>query len=105
MLGLDPLRRRLRAMAGAGSRGTVTPAAVGRAVASAALRLPGTACLARALAAEALLLRHGLPARLRVGVAKGGGGLDAHAWTASGGEVVAGSGDLSRYAAFDLDPS
>ena len=50
-----------------------------RAVAS---RVPGTACLAEALAAYALMSRHGHPTRLCVGVRRpeNGAGLDAHAW-------------------------
>ena len=50
-----------------------------RAVAS---RVPGAACLAEALAAYALMSRHGHPTRLCVGVRRpeGGSGLDAHAW-------------------------
>lgn len=84
----------------------MTAGAVGRAVASATLRLPGTRCLAAALAAEALLRRHGLPASLRLGIARGGApGIEAHAWVLSGREVVAGDGDLSRYAAVELAPA
>lgn len=37
-------------------------------------------CLAQALAVRALLRRQGLAAELRIGVLKGAGGLDAHAW-------------------------
>jgi len=103
LLGLEPLRRRLRALAGRSPARDANPGAVGRAVESAALRLPGSRCLARALAAEALLLRHGLPATLRLGVARdGGAGIEAHAWVLSGGVAVAGGGDLARLAAVDL---
>jgi len=102
---LPALRLRLRSLAGSGSRGEVDAAAVARAVESAALRLPGSSCLARALAAEALLLRHGLPAALHLGVARDGAGdLDAHAWVLSGRAFVAGGGDLSRYAGVELPP-
>lgn len=50
-----------------------------RAVAS---RVPGTACLAEALAAYALMSRHGQPTRLCVGVRRpdGGRGFEGHAW-------------------------
>ena len=50
-----------------------------RAVAS---RVPDAACLTEALAAYALMSRHGHPTRLCVGVRRpeGGSGLDAHAW-------------------------
>ena len=105
VVGLPALRRRLRTLAGSGPRGAVDAAAVGAAIGSAARRLPGTRCLPRALAAEALLLRHGLPAALHLGVARGeGGDLDAHAWTVSGREFVAGGGDLSRFAGVELPP-
>lgn len=105
LLPLPALRLRLRSLAGSGPRGEVDAASIGRAVDSAALRLPGTRCLARALAAEALLARHGLPAALHLGVARvGDGDLDAHAWVLSGREFVAGGGDLSRYAGVELPP-
>ena len=104
LLALAPLRRRLRALAGRAGRDAVTAAAVARAVDSAARRLPGTRCLARALTAEALLLRHGLPAALHLGVARAErtAGIDAHAWVLSGREVVAGGGGLDRFAAMEL---
>ncbi len=105
LIPLPALRLRLRALAGSGPRGVVDAAAVGRAVESAALRLPGSRCLARALAAEALLLRHGLPASLRLGVRRGeGGDLDAHAWVVSGRETVAGGGDPSMWSPVELPP-
>jgi hypothetical protein len=105
LLAIGPLRRRLRALAGRAPRGAATPAAVGRAVDSAARRLPGSRCLARALAAEALLLRHGLPASLLLGVARAGpGGIEAHAWVLSGREAVAGGGEVDRFAAVALAP-
>ncbi|SRR5258706_9764451 len=106
LLGLPSLRRRLLALAGRAPRGETTPGSVGRAVASAARRLPGTRCLAAALAAEALLRRHGLPSSLRLGVAAAGAaGIEAHAWVVSGREVVAGDGDLSRYAVVEVPPA
>jgi hypothetical protein len=102
---LPDLRRRLRALAGSGPRGEIDAAAVARAVDSAALRLPGSRCLARALAAEALLLRHGLPAALHLGVARDGpAGIEAHAWVLSGRTTVAGGEDLSRYTGGELPP-
>lgn len=105
LLPLPALRLRLCSLAGSGPRGEVDAGSVGRAIDSAALRLPGTRCLARALAAEALLSRHGLPAALHLGVARGeGGGLDAHAWVLSGRDLVAGGGDLSRWSPVALPP-
>jgi hypothetical protein len=54
--------------------------------------LPGdTKCLARALAAQALLLRHNYPAKVRLGVAKDAeGNFEAHAWVESEGKVAIG---------------
>jgi Transglutaminase-like superfamily len=57
-------------------------------------------CLARALAAQLLLVRRGLPARLRVGVAKGDQGqVQAHAWMETDGKIVTGGSQrqVERY--------
>lgn len=86
------------------------PAAVRRGMIRAARSLPGSTCLARALAAELLLRTGGHPARLTIGVAAtqpmpgATAGtralpLDAHAWVESGGVVVAGEGELNQYTA------
>ena len=73
----------------------VSPRAVRLAVARASRVLPGSSCLALALSAEVLLRRHGLPARVTIGVAPGErpgpSMLNAHAWTVSAGTVVAGA--------------
>lgn len=77
------------------------PLAVRRAVQRAARTFPGSRCLARALAAEKLLREGGHETTLTIGVAKGDPGsppLDAHAWVESRGFVVAGDGELERYA-------
>ncbi len=53
--------------------------------------VPGANCLTRAMAAEALLRRHGYPASLRIGVSKNSSDrLQAHAWVESGGTIVMG---------------
>ena len=57
----------------------------------AAARLPGT-CLVRALALQRLLAEHGHLSELRIGVAKGDGGLLAHAWLVDGQEILVGGG-------------
>ena len=57
----------------------------------AAARLPGT-CLVRALALQRLLAEHGHRSELRIGVARGPGGLLAHAWLVGEGEVLVGGG-------------
>jgi hypothetical protein len=57
-------------------------------------------CLAQALAAQLLLGRRGLPALLRVGVARvGRGPVHAHAWMETDGRVVTGGprSELERY--------
>jgi hypothetical protein len=75
---------------------------LGWAVAAAARRLPSPfrACLPQALAAEALLRRHGAPAELVIGVRQTGGAsaVQAHAWVLSGERVVVGwLDDLPSY--------
>jgi hypothetical protein len=67
-----------------------SPAQITRAVAAAARRLPGTTCLAEALAAHTMLRRHGHAPQLKVGV-RDDGRLAAHAWVECDGEVVAGA--------------
>jgi hypothetical protein len=46
----------------------------------------------------ALRARHRIPASFHIGVGRDEeGNFLAHAWTESGGEVLIGDGDLSRY--------
>lgn len=90
-------------------RGTTPPdpraaaLTVRRAMSRAERTLPGSTCLARSLAAEWLLGEHGLGAKLSIGVATATPGaalpLDAHAWVESEGLIIAGDGELARYAA------
>ena len=54
-------------------------------------RLPGT-CLVRALALQRLLADHGHASELRIGVARSGTGLMAHAWLVQGDRVLVGAG-------------
>jgi len=78
----------------------VTAERITWALARARRAVPRATCLPLALAAEALLLRCGLPAELRIGVVKTAQGrLEAHAWVESGGRIVVGELDegLSRY--------
>ncbi len=75
------------------------PLAVRRAMQRATRSVGGT-CLAQAMAAERLLRAGGHETTLTIGVARGEAGalpLDAHAWVASGGVIVAGDGELARY--------
>ncbi len=61
--------------------------------------MPGEVkCLARALTTQVLLERRGYQTQLRIGVAKGQGGLEAHAWVESQGRIVVGGlKDIGRY--------
>jgi hypothetical protein len=55
------------------------------------------ACLPRALAACAMLRRRGIPNRLRLGVARQGESLTAHAWVEVGKEKVIGGTEADRF--------
>jgi hypothetical protein len=73
---------------------------------AAARRVPGTKCLARALALQALMVRAGMPARLCIGVAKqSGGALEAHAWVLHEGEPVFDEPELERYSLLSVFPA
>lgn len=64
------------------------------AVAVAGQRVPAATCLVKALAAVALLARHGYPAQLCVGVAHGASGrLEGHAWVEGDGHVIFGGSE------------
>src|SRR5262245_35979082 len=53
--------------------------------------VPGATCLAQALAVRFLLRRHGLSARLCIGMKRiEGDGIRAHAWVESDGQVIGG---------------
>jgi hypothetical protein len=60
-------------------------------------------CLTDALALQALLLREGHDASLRLGVARTHGGrLEAHAWLESGGRVLIGGPESARFTELPL---
>jgi Transglutaminase-like superfamily len=68
------------------------------AVRTASRYVPAATCLTQALAAQVLLERRGLPARLHIGIAKDPSGkLLAHAWLESGGRIVVGGRGRRRY--------
>lgn len=68
------------------------------AVGAADCLVPRTTCLVRALAARALLGRHGHASELKLGVAGGGGrAFEAHAWLEHDGRVVIGGPVDARY--------
>lgn len=54
-------------------------------------------CLTQALVLDSYLRRRGYPSRIALGVARGAGRLEAHAWVESEGRVVLGGEDLARY--------
>ena len=91
-LALFPLQRVRRLLARlSGERGQAPIRQIAWAVDAASRYGSPSTCLTRALAMKALLVRHGHPATLRIGVAKEAGGtLEAHAWVESGGVVVLG---------------
>lgn len=72
---------------------------VAAAVTGASRLVPGTRCLPRALAGQALLRRRGIAAELKIGVARGAGGegLQAHAWLEAGGTPLLTGGPLEPY--------
>jgi hypothetical protein len=79
----------------------VTPTPADRivwAVEAAGRAIPGMKnCLVQAVAAEAMLVRAGHPCEFRIGAAKNGPGLIAHAWLESEGRVLIGEFELDRY--------
>lgn len=74
-------------------------ARIAAAVARASTTIPGATCLTQAVASVILLRWHSLPATLRIGVAKSGAQLAAHAWVESCGAVVIGgtAAELAQY--------
>jgi len=68
------------------------PHRIAWAVAVAGRHVPGSTCLIRALAAQALLVRRDQDAVFRIGVATGRDrALSAHAWVESSGEIIVGA--------------
>lgn len=67
-------------------------AAIGRAITSAAARVPWRSdCLLQAMAASAMLRRRNLASHVCIGVRRGAGGaLEAHAWLVASGGIVTG---------------
>jgi hypothetical protein len=78
----------------------LSPRRVVWAVRSAAHFIPQSTCLVQALAAQALLIRHGYRPRLTIGVAKSGfDQFGAHAWVTCEDEVLIGGADIGNYTA------
>jgi len=76
-----------------------TPQKIAWALHAAGRYFPSATCLPHALAAQVLLARFGLPADVKIGVARNAAGrFEAHAWVESGAEKVTGHlPDLARY--------
>jgi transglutaminase superfamily protein len=60
-------------------------------------RLPGTSCLAAALALHRVLSRQGHPSQLTIGVASGKDGFAAHAWVICDGKILLGGEESDGY--------
>src|SRR5262245_10752919 len=77
-----------------------SPERIAWAVAVVSSYIPATTCLTQALAAQVLLSRRGVSARLRIGVAKAAQGqFAAHAWVEHAGQIVVGGAISDRYRA------
>lgn len=60
--------------------------------------VPRATCLVQAVALNELLRKHGHEGELRIGVAKDGDRLSAHAWVVSGGRILVGERGSDAYA-------
>lgn len=89
-----PFRVVHRAVDGAQRRRRAAPDVprerIASAVAGVARRVPGATCLTEVVAAALLSARHGHQATVRLGVAKSGSRVVAHAWLENEGRVVLG---------------
>jgi hypothetical protein len=106
LLPFAPLRALLR-LAGGAARpkpASFSAEAVAWSVRAAASRVPGTRCLARSLALQALLRRSGHEASLRIGVRREGAALEAHAWVACDARPIDDEPGTGTYAAFEPLP-
>lgn len=96
------LQAELAARAAKAAMRSSSPAAaasqVGDAVASAARFVPGARCVAQSLAAQAMLVRRGVPSALQFGFRRAeDGSVEGHAWLEATGRIVAGDGDLRGF--------
>ncbi len=94
---------------GSGARGAASDPELdlGRvrwAISAASRLLPGTRCLAQALAGQVLLARRGVPTSLRIGVERSSEAMSAHAWLEQDGRVVLGEARPDEFTPLsDLD--
>lgn len=81
---------------------TQYPATISWAVIAASRFVPGATCLVQAIVGRRLLLRHGYPAELKIGVTRDAqGAFAAHAWLVSEDQVLIGQ-DARRYSEMPL---
>ena len=88
---------RLRTWAGRMTPGTRPVDRIAWAVAAASRLLPGTTCLASALALQRRLSAEGHASELHIGVAHQEEKFAAHAWLACEGRILVGELDHDRY--------
>lgn len=81
--------------------GRHSAARIGSAVQAASAYVPGATCLTQALAARVLLSSEGHPSRLRLGMARIDGSLQAHAWLESDGTIVVGGAGHRQFVPFE----
>ena len=67
------------------------------AVNAASRRMPTAMCLPRALALQKMLARNGHKSELKIGVAKSGKLLEAHAWLVWDGQIIIGGESAAGY--------
>lgn len=68
------------------------------AVRAASARIPRATCLTQALAVRLMLQRRGLPALLRIGVARSAEkGVEGHAWIECQGRIIIGQSEPEHY--------
>lgn len=88
---------RLRAWAGRRGAGSAPADRLAWAVRIARRRLPGTSCLASALALQRMLSADGHDSELHIGVARTDGDFAAHAWLTHKGEILVGEEEHEDY--------
>ena len=88
---------RLRAWAGRVTPGTRPVDRIAWAVGAASRSLPGTTCLASALALQRRLSAQGHSSELHIGVARQDEKFSAHAWLACEGRILVGELDHDRF--------
>jgi hypothetical protein len=88
---LDRVRRRFAgALPSTSNEAAADPKTIALAVRRASRLVPKASCLTQALAARELLARRGIVGRLKIGVARKDGALEAHAWVEHDGRIVLG---------------